>query len=200
MDSLTKKIIDYYYRQEKNNKKSKLTYIFNMEVRGITYIELVNDLAKQGYEIKFIKANTKDTIQIGLLSGSLKEYSYYELKQTTLRQKIENQVSEILTLKNKIRKLEIENELLKKNKKAGQKSFDNEDIIKKIFESYESGKSLGIISEQLNNNNIKTKRGGKWYKSTIKFILENKEYVKMDYVSEYRFKKINDKLKRSKIQ
>jgi hypothetical protein len=200
MDSLTKKIIDYYYRQEKNNKKSKLTYIFNMEVRGITYIELVNDLAKQGYEIKFIKANTKDTIQIGLLSGSLKEYSYYELKQTTLRQEIENQVSEILTLKNKIRKLEIENELLNKNKKAGQKSFDNEDIIKKIFESYESGKSLGIISEQLNNNNIKTKRGGKWYKSTVKFILENKEYVKMGYVSEYKFKKINDKLKRNKIQ
>jgi len=42
--------------------------------------------------------------------------------------------------------------------------------------------SLGRIASELNKNNVKTKRGGKWYSQTIKLILSNKLYRgKVDY-------------------
>ena len=49
-------------------------------------------------------------------------------------------------------------------------------IVHQIYELYLDGKSLGYISEWLNNNDIKTKRGGIWAKKTISSILKNPLY------------------------
>lgn len=50
------------------------------------------------------------------------------------------------------------------------------DVVEKIFSMYLDGKSLGYISDWLNNNKIKTKRGGVWAKKTISSILKNPLY------------------------
>jgi DNA invertase Pin-like site-specific DNA recombinase len=49
-------------------------------------------------------------------------------------------------------------------------------IVQKIYSMYLDGKSLGYISNWLNNNKIKTKRGGIWAKKTISGILKNPLY------------------------
>jgi site-specific DNA recombinase len=49
-------------------------------------------------------------------------------------------------------------------------------IVNKIYELYLDGKSLKYISDWLNNNEIKTKRGGFWAKKTISSILKNPLY------------------------
>jgi len=38
------------------------------------------------------------------------------------------------------------------------------------------GLSMNLIADQLNENQVPTKRGGKWYASTIQYILNNKLY------------------------
>lgn len=191
MDSLTKEIIDYYYMQERNNKKSKLVDIFkHPEIKGITYLEIIKDLAISGYEIEFIKGSSKYKIKIGIDGFKLEEYSYYRLRKTALLQELEDKKIGLLKFKNEIEKLK-----LSSYNKAGQKVFDNKDIVEKIFESYLNKKSLSTIAEQLNTNNVQTKRGGKWYKSTVKYILENKEYVINGYVSETQFNTVQELLK-----
>ena len=49
-------------------------------------------------------------------------------------------------------------------------------IVKKIFDMYTSGESMLAISIFLNNNNIQTKRNGKWTTATVRQILVNPFY------------------------
>lgn len=51
------------------------------------------------------------------------------------------------------------------------------EIIKTIYSLKRNKKlSMGSIAKKLNNENYKTKRGGKWYSSTISYILKNPIY------------------------
>ena len=50
------------------------------------------------------------------------------------------------------------------------------EIVNKIYSLYLTGKSLGFISELLNNQKINTKRRGFWAKKTISSILKNPLY------------------------
>lgn len=78
-------------------------------------------------------------------------------------------------------------------------------VVRRIFRERLSGRSLRQISNDLTNDDIKTKRGGKWQANTIKTILENPFYVGIyiqnntvlrdchdEIVSEYLFNKVND--------
>lgn len=49
-------------------------------------------------------------------------------------------------------------------------------VVKKIYEMYLDGKSLEDITRWLENQGIKTKRGGKWDKKTVSRILSNPIY------------------------
>lgn len=46
-------------------------------------------------------------------------------------------------------------------------------VLKKIEEFRKSGYTLAKIAETLNYEGIKTKRGGKWYPSTVEYLLKN---------------------------
>lgn len=97
----------------------------------------------------------------------------------------------------------LDNELMqyRNYRKPGQKSFNNKDIVVQIFEKYFNGGSLSNIAEYLNSSGIKTKKdGGKWYKSTIKFILQNHEYVDNNYITEEVFDQVQDKLKSNRLK
>ncbi|MCD6170924.1 MAG: recombinase family protein [Thermoplasmata archaeon] len=52
----------------------------------------------------------------------------------------------------------------------------NAKIVKKIYDMYLDGYSLKKISDWLNENKIKTKKGGKWNKKTVARILSNPIY------------------------
>lgn len=60
-------------------------------------------------------------------------------------------------------------------------------IIKKIYNLYlNENKSLTAVSRYLNENNVTTKRGGKWRNCTVKYILENHVYTgvtRYNYIS-----------------
>ena len=61
----------------------------------------------------------------------------------------------------------------------GDLEIDNQNTktIKKIFYMSKRKKmSFGKIAKELNKKGIPTAQGGKWYSSTIKYILENKVY------------------------
>lgn len=178
MDTLTKNLIESY----QEDKKNKLSNFFSNDLKGVSYLELVKDLALNGYEIKFIKANTKNKVSLGIDDFRLDQYSYYELTKTKLLIERDKLKLDNYTLENKIKKLK-----LNKYNKAGQKVFDDKDTIQKIFDSYENEWTLEKIADKLNELSIKTKRGGKWYKSTIKYILENREYVRIGYITEKQF-------------
>ncbi len=93
-----------------------------------------------------------------------------------------------------IQKLEKELEH-KTYKKPGQRAYDNKDIVTQVFERYLNGGSLSEIAEHLNSSGVKTKRGGSiWYKSTVKFMLQNRDYIDR-YVTQEVFDRVQDMLK-----
>lgn len=63
--------------------------------------------------------------------------------------------------------------------REGEKLIENQDeleMIERIKTWKREGWSLRKIAEELNDNNVPTKKGGKWYASTVKYILENNLY------------------------
>jgi Site-specific recombinases, DNA invertase Pin homologs len=55
-------------------------------------------------------------------------------------------------------------------------SGEEAEIVKKIYKLRRGRKGLREIARTLNENNIPTARGGKWYAGTVKYILENPIY------------------------
>jgi DNA invertase Pin-like site-specific DNA recombinase len=54
--------------------------------------------------------------------------------------------------------------------------------VKLIFRLKKRQMTFGQIAKYLTDNNIPTAKGGKWYRSTVKYILENRIYKgKYDY-------------------
>lgn len=187
-----------YARSFGTDQKLKLIDVLDRDLQGQEYHDLIVALALKGYEINFIEGSSKYKICIGL--ERLKAHSYFELKESELRKTVEKIKYEnrdmTETLVGKLNELDTENKKLKTYKKAGQKAFDNESVVKAIFDSYLSGQSLGSIALNLTNEGVKTKRGGViWYKSTVKFILQNQEYVGLHYVDNESFTKVQELLK-----
>jgi len=53
---------------------------------------------------------------------------------------------------------------------------DTAPIIKRIFELRSEGESLRSIADTLNAARVPTKRGGDWYASTVRYVLNNEKY------------------------
>jgi DNA invertase Pin-like site-specific DNA recombinase len=51
------------------------------------------------------------------------------------------------------------------------------EIVKMMFRSYQSGKSVQGISDALNGQGIKTRRGKEWTKASVHVVLTNKFYM-----------------------
>ena len=62
------------------------------------------------------------------------------------------------------------------------------EVVKKIFSEYLNGKSIGSIAEWLNENGVKTKKGGKWDRKTISRILSNPIYCGLVEWEDFIFK------------
>jgi hypothetical protein len=94
----------------------------------------------------------------------------------------------------------INNLTTKNSRGAGRKEFDNADVIKRIYELYIQGNSLKEIANTLNGSEIKTKRGGTWSKSSVRFILLNHKNVENEFIDEDTYnstvKLLNDRKKK----
>jgi len=62
---------------------------------------------------------------------------------------------------------------------------DEAETVKKIYNLYSEGKSMGEIVKMLNNTKIPSKRGGFWAKKTISTILKNPTYCGYLHWEEY---------------
>ena len=56
-------------------------------------------------------------------------------------------------------------------------NFEEQKLVNFIYDLFIEGKSFYKIASYLNNNHVKTKRGGKWQAATIKSILNNPLYI-----------------------
>ncbi|MBV4420398.1 recombinase family protein [Clostridium tyrobutyricum] len=94
----------------------------------------------------------------------------------------------------------INNKTVKNERGAGRKAFDNLNAIKRIYELYIQGNSLKEISDILNGSGIKTKLGGNWSKSSVRFILLNRKNVENEFINEDIYNRIvkllNDRKKK----
>ena len=93
-----------------------------------------------------------------------------------------------------------ESNLAAKNARgAGRKAFNNVEVIQSIYRLYLQGKSLQEVADELNSLEIKTKRGGTWSKSSVRFILLNEKNVLSGFIDEDTFsravKLLNDNRK-----
>jgi predicted RNase H-like nuclease (RuvC/YqgF family) len=103
---------------------------------------------------------------------------------------LENQAlkKKIVELENKITQFQMQQTCKKKNeRKAGRKQYQKIEIIRDIFRMYAKGRSLQQIADRLNSEEIPTKAGGIWTKSSIRFILNNKSYIEMGVLSEKEY-------------
>jgi hypothetical protein len=77
---------------------------------------------------------------------------------------------------------------------AGRKEYQDIDIIKRIYSMYLEGNSLRVIAEKLNKEKIPTKAGRTWAKSSVRFILLNKTYVRKGIIDEKTFSLITERM------
>lgn len=84
-------------------------------------------------------------------------------------------LKKIAILNVEIENLRKENEILKKQKtvSVGRKAFNNYSTIKLMLDMYLNDYSFNDIAIFLNNNNIKTKAGRSWGKSSVSFVIKS---------------------------
>lgn len=78
---------------------------------------------------------------------------------------------------------------------AGRKEFQDYDTVKRIYDLYKNSESLQDIANILNKENIRTKSGGTWSKSSVRFILLNHTYVTKGVIDEEMFNLIGKYMK-----
>ncbi|WP_196008055.1 recombinase family protein [Clostridium tyrobutyricum] len=148
--------------------------------------------------------NTRNNVGVVSSAEFKSVITELETKENLYKLLEEQKNKEIEKLKTKVDLLNAE---LKKNKStvinsehnsrgAGRKEFQDYDTVKTIYKSYSEGKSLQNIADALNKANIKTKKGGSWAKSSIRFILLNNVYVEKRIIDEEMFNLITERMKR----
>ncbi len=181
-------------------QKLRLADVTTKDLEGREYFNLSVDLALKGYKLELVEGLSKSKIGVGL--DRLRMYSYFELVPGELLAKLEQIQRENNERERKIAEnyINLENEYaaVKDRKKAGQKELDDRETIMYIFNAYLSNQSMLDIMKHLNSSGIKTKRSGKWHKSTISLILSNHRYFEMGYVSEKEFNEVQEIAKRNR--
>ncbi|WP_010243756.1 recombinase family protein [Acetivibrio cellulolyticus] len=182
------KINDCYIKMIFNNiEKYKITEIWEHGTGFDTlyFLNLRLTLAqKYGIDIELIQGSS--TAKNAILYQGYR-YTYFRIFETTFHNDCRNNEKQLLE---KIRNLE--------NRSSGSKPLADESTIKFLYDSYIEGRSLREIADKLNSEGVETKRGGKWFKSTVKYMLTNKRYVKMGIVTIEQYYKVRDMLKGDK--
>lgn len=138
-----------------------------------------NEIEKLKSELELTKANLKTREEV------------YGDEIKYLNERLEDANFDINT-KNKLLGIGIKAE--HNSRRAGRKEFQDYETVKKIFNLYANGKSLQVIANELNDKNIKTKVGGTWSKSSVRFILLNKSYVDKKIVDKETFSLITERM------
>lgn len=84
-------------------------------------------------------------------------------------------------------------------KSTAARQLSDKDTVKTIYSLYiDSGCSLNDIVDYLMKNSYKTYKGGKWYRASVKLILQNESYVELGYVTKEQYDKANLLLKENR--
>lgn len=163
------------------------------------------EITKLNKEIENLR-DTEKVVPIEEYNFLIKEFENQKLLAKEYQKMYENlkekHIQERDELIDKVKELQekIESSKMKLNERnAGRKAYSNKEVIEKIYNLYLDGKSLQGIANELNRLEIKTNRGRKWSKSSIRFILLNEKNVGNGFVDEDIFnrtiKLLNDNKK-----
>ena len=53
---------------------------------------------------------------------------------------------------------------------------EHADTVRRIFAMKKEGATLQAIADELNQGDVKTARGGKWWPGTVRYVLDNPKY------------------------
>lgn len=95
--------------------------------------------------------------------------------------------NKVIELENKIAELRMQPCKKHNQRKAGRKEYQDKDIIRRIFRMYAQGKNCRQIADKLNSEEVPTKAGGTWAKSSVRFILNNESYVEKGVLSKKEY-------------
>ena len=95
--------------------------------------------------------------------------------------------TKVVELENKLAGLQIQTQKNHNERGAGRKQYDDKDTIRRIFCLYARGKSYQQIADKLNCEEVPTKAGGTWAKSSVRFILYNESYVEKGVLSQKEY-------------
>ncbi len=104
---------------------------------------------------------------------------------------VDTLINQVEELQNKSTEIKTEHN----SRGAGRKEFQDHITVQNIFKAYANGESLQSIANKLNESDIKTKAGGKWAKSSVRFILLNHSYVDKNVIDEETFSNITEQMK-----
>lgn len=93
----------------------------------------------------------------------------------------------VIELENKIAELQMQACRNHNERKAGRKEYQDKEIIRRIYRMYAQGKNYQEIADKLNSEEVPTKAGGTWAKSSVRFILYNESYVRKGVLTEKEY-------------
>lgn len=131
--------------------------------------------------------------EFDFLNKQIEDYKFianeYEKMYETLRGKYKKERDKNIVI-TKIFTDKLESLEIKKNERnAGRKAYNNKDVIEVIYYLYLDGRSLQEVTDELNSTEVRTNRGKKWAKSTIRFLLLNSKNVDNGFISQDIFER-----------
>jgi|GEM_PF-2592026 len=136
--------------------------------------------------------NGLNVVSSAEFKGVISELENYKLLYKILKQQKEKEIS---SLKTKVDVLIDKIKAEHNSRGAGRKEFQDYETVMHIFNLYANGESLQGVANKLNEYDIKTRAGGTWAKSSVRFILLNKSYVEKGIIDKDTFSNVAKRMK-----
>ena len=143
--------------------------------------------------------NGLNVVSSAEFKGVISELENYKLLYKILKQQKEKEISSLKNkvdvLIDKIKEVSSEIKIEHNSRGAGRKEFQDYETVQHIFNLYANGESLQGVANKLNEYDIKTRAGGTWSKSSVRFILLNKSYVEKGIIDKDTFINVTERMK-----
>ncbi len=179
--------------KELEEKVSQANRIIDLQQKAIE--KLTNELEETRKGLNVV-SNDEFKGVLSDLENTRERYRVLEEQKNKDTARLKEKVDMLITKIEELEKNSSEIKTEHNSRGAGRKEFQDYETVKNIFNLYADGESLQGIANKLNESNIKTRVGGAWAKSSVRFILLNKSYVEKGIIDEEMFSNITERMKR----